>query len=719
MKEQMKRYLGMKGWAMFLTGVFMLSSCAEDEVFEKYAPNADGESISFNISKANPTWEPDSRAAVECGRQNFVLRSEESDDTLCVSARTEYGFPDVQSRGALVSSKNDVTSFEVFSNFYTQSQPDVSSFYFMKNEKVENGAPTSKTYYWPPAECNLDFIALAPYKAGRTWTSEDADGNPIAPRLTYTVDDDVTKHEDLMLAKTDKMNLGNTTTSVPLSFNHILASVQFAFDNMPEGTVKSISISGLLSKTGTYTVGGNWSNSSEESVTYTIAADAGVATTQDANGKKIVNEKIITLPQSFAAEKLTLTVVFNDNSAGERTLTAKIPAGSWAQGTTTTYTISITPAYTLEFLEYTETLDAHYIITTIKFRTDTDWTMSVLNGKNDATGIAYLSKNKTNTGTQAENKENEITSNQLLGMWSYVKKCNKPSISGEVAKEGTTEEITVYMLVRENATSTERNINIQLNKTGVETNPRIQTFKQLGYKVYDGFAMERIEDATSHYGFALNLGTVTYNYTANGFFSWIISALATASGNSLITWGLDVLDGPDPITINLTSNVEGITSETSGLNNTKKVSTVSLSQNLNGLIQAGWYTISEADKNKIDEEEIKLASSVNAFSYCLQKNSYGDFTNGDDSNVELTENKLLWYLPAIGEMEKIINQDSSPASEYSNGAASDNPPTRYWSSTAIQGTTVLNSYSWGFGDTQRVPTSRATTLKVRCARKTN
>ena len=696
MKGQMKRYFNLKGWAMFLSGAFVLSSCAEDEVVEKYAPNTDGESISFSISKANPTWEPDSRAVVESGRQNFVLRSEESDDTLCVSARTEYGFQNVLSRGALVTDKSVVTSFEVFSNFYTQSQPNVSSFYFMKNEQVSDGVNPSKAYYWPPADCNLDFIALAPYKAGRTWKSEDTDGNPIAPQLTYTVDDDVTKHEDLMIAKTDKMNLGNSTNaSVPLSFNHILASVQFAFGNMPEGTVKSISISGPLSKTGTYTVGGNWINNNAESVTYTIAADAGVATTPDVNGKKIVNEKIITLPQSFAENKLTLTVVFNDNSAGERTLTAKIPAGAWAQGTTTNYTISITPAYTLEFTEYTEVLDAHYIITTIKFKTDTDWTMSVAE---NAAEWAYLSKEKSNEGTDTSNKANEITTGQLAGNWSYVQKCNKQEINGTVKQEGVVENVTVYMLLRENITEQNRIFNVCLSKKG-NANKKEQKFTQLKYKIIDGFAMERIEDEndSSPFGFAKNIGNVTYKYNSkSGFLAWLISSIVNG-------WTGFLSFTPANMTINLTTDVSNISDLNSGLTNTMNASKVTITGNQNFLIQQGWYT---TDAN-IEKDDIKTAVQK-----CIAKNSFGDYKgNNDDSDAPDIPTNIVWYLPAINEMLKIKEQDEDTgANEYTGSSES------YWSSSAINDQN-LKAYSWYFEATVGVTTARSTKLKIRCARK--
>ena len=755
MKGQMKRYFGLRGWAMFLAGAFVLSSCTEDEVVEKYAPNTDGEGISFSISKANPTWEPDSRAAVESGRQNFVLRSEDSADTLCVSARTEYSSQDIQSRGTLVTDKTAVTSFEVFSNFYTQSEPNVSSFYFMKNEKVSDGVNPSKAYYWPPADCNLDFIALAPYKEGRSWTPEDAEGNPIPPQLTYEVPDEVAKHEDLMVARTVKMNNGTGNGQVPLSFNHILASVQFAFvtADIKNTPIKSISISGPLSHEGTYTVGtssevsqedgttkvvydgGIWTNITATSdVTYSIVPTVGqaaIATTTSTtdNTKTIVTDKIITLPQSFAADKVTLTIVLDDGTTSGRTVSGTIPAGNWVQGTITTYTISITPAYTLEFTEYEEVLDAHYIITKIKFKTDVNWTMKIDGGRDDVNGIAYLSKEKSNSQAEAnKNKDNEITYGQLAGKWSWVKKCNRPSISGDVTEEGKEEEVTVYMLLRENPNKDSRTVKLKLAKTG-ETTSKEKQFTQLGYKIYpektvtnaDGttttipsFAMERIEDSTSPFGFTLNKSNVTYKYVGpnwdEGFGEFLTYAYCLIMTRGF--WGaiFNFTKGPDNITISFTTDVSSYIDPNSGFNNTTNAkSKITITDDQEYMITNGWYEPSNASDSSIEIDDVKTA-----FNQCIKKNSYGNFETGDDENGTATIN---WYLPAINEMTGINIQDSGTGvSPYTNGTATATSPLRYWSSTAINNTTTTNAYSWGWGDAAGTATDRSTTLKVRCAR---
>ena len=102
MKERKNLYLGISGWAILLASALSFTSCAEDEVINNYGNKEDGAGISFSLSKDNNVWEADSRAAQP--KQNFVLRSEDSADTLCVSAQTEYGISDAlqaDSRGAL------------------------------------------------------------------------------------------------------------------------------------------------------------------------------------------------------------------------------------------------------------------------------------------------------------------------------------------------------------------------------------------------------------------------------------------------------------------------------------------------------------------------------------------------------------------------------------------------------------------------------------------
>lgn len=707
-------YVSLLAWGILLAGTSSLTSCAEDEVINNYGNKEDGAGISFSLSKDNNVWEADSRAAQP--KQNFVLRSEDSADTLCVSAQTEYGISDAllaDSRGALVTNKDNVLSFGVTSYFYTSTEETAPAFYYMKNEEVEDGQTTkNKAYYWPPSNNELSFVAVAPYHELTLPDSPTASAT-----LSYTVPTDVAKHEDLMVARTVKMNNGTGNGQVPLSFNHILASVQFAFvtADIEETPIKSISISGPLSQEGTYTVGtssevsqedgttkvvydgGIWANKAATDVTYSIVpteGQAAIATTTSTtdNTKTIVTDKIITLPQRFAADKVTLTIVLDDGTTSGRTVSGSIPAGNWVQGTITTYTISITPAYTLEFTEYEEVLDAHYIITKIKFKTDVNWTMSV---PDNAAGWAYLSKEKSNQGTDSSNKENEITTGQLAGKWSYVQKCNKQTINGTVKQEGVVENVMVYMLLRENTTTQNRKFNVYLSKQG-DANIKGQQFTQLTYKIIDGFAMERIEDDSSPFGFAKNIGEVTYKYkSGSGIMAWLISSLVNG-------WTGFLSFVPDDMTITLTTNVTNIADPNSGLTNTNNASSVTITGDQGFLIEQGWYTTNA----NIDIDDIKTAIQK-----CISKNTYGDYTGTkDDTDAPDIPTNIVWYLPAINEMLKIEEQDTETGANQYTGSSES-----YWSSTAINDQN-LQAYSWYFEAGTGVATARSTNLKVRCAR---
>ena len=56
MKGQMKRILGLKGWAMLLAGAFVLGSCVEDEVLENQDYLTPKKSISCNAVVDRRPW---------------------------------------------------------------------------------------------------------------------------------------------------------------------------------------------------------------------------------------------------------------------------------------------------------------------------------------------------------------------------------------------------------------------------------------------------------------------------------------------------------------------------------------------------------------------------------------------------------------------------------------------------------------------------------------
>lgn len=681
-------YVSLLAWGILLAGTSSLTSCAEDEVINNYGNKEDGAGISFSLSKDNNVWEADSRAAQP--KQSFVLRSEDSADTLCVSAQTEYGISDAlqaDSRGALVTNKDNVLSFGVTSYFYTSTEETaVPAFYYMKNEEVVDGKTTkNKVYYWPPSNNELSFVAVAPYHALTLPDSPTASAT-----LSYTVPADVADHEDLMVAKTARINNGATGTAVGLSFNHILTAVQFAIGEIPAGTITSISVSGDMIQGGTYTINsGEWtSKSTAAAATYTISeatTGAGVVT-ETIDSKKIVSEKIITMPQDIAANTLTLTVVFNDASAGERTLSASIPATTWAQGTTTTYTISISEAYTLEFIGQPEVQDAHYVIYPIKIKTENlpegGWTLT----SNDQQNVTFV-----------ENFEDEelrrLVVDEKYWLMDY---CGTSSITST-----TSGEIDICVFLKENITEKDRDITLSLSLTNNENfAPKTFKFTQYCPAWNNGIGVERIQEKDYPWGFDWdNTMKVTYSMPS-GLLSGIIHVLFTIFGDhSYIDQSGYAFMGTWKVTVDF-SKVPALntaTSDTDGLTNTWQL------YNFNGVSDATTIMSQLESWGGVADKELPTNPGEFAAWACAKKNQYDvEVETNQGKNIYkpiLNQSDMKWYLPSKTEAASMT----------------DNLSGDYWTSTAITdpGTTSWKYTAGGSASSE----ARKSSIHVRAVRK--
>ena len=675
MKEFKNQYVKFISYVLFLISTSIFTSCAENEVDNPIQTSAQG--ICFGIKE-----DIGSRSAEPFLNQYFVLQN--GNDSLYMKATVtegiDLGTETMLSRGAVITNASNINRFGVSCYYQNGSK----WFDEIATKTTENGQTvwtTEEDRYWPNEGKTLNFYSY--YPANATTITAGTDKILTA---SYTIPSTATQQTDAMIAINEGIS-DNYYRSVGLSFKHLCTAIRFKFADEIEavGKVSKIQICGIKGGTISYTY--NRHTSSWMATSYTTNTNYELTfdkSSGDVNKDITTDDNLFLLAPQTLPQGAKIIVTFEDKNY------EAVISGEWEIGTTITYNINITPDYTLEFTELTETLDAHYIITAIKFKTDVNWMMSI---PAEAQSWAYLSKEKTESGTSTNNKSNEITANQKAGMWSYVEKCNKSSISGEVKKEGKVEEITAYLLLRENASTTNRAVHIELKKTG-ENSGKVREFTQLGYKTYNGIAMERIEDSTSPFGFTITKNNVTYKYSAGGpfenFWPWLISSVVNG-------WTGFLSFTPKNMTINLTSKVTNIKDSDSGINNTINSQETILDANQNYLIEQGWYTTTE---------DITIEDTKTATQYCLSKNSYGDFTgNNDDTNATLENSEVVWYLPAINEMLRINSQDNSPAIPYSSS---------YWSSTAIDDNT--NAYSWYYGATQGTSTPRSTNLKIRCAR---
>ena len=198
---------------------------------------------------------------------------------------------------------------------------------FMNNVQVTWQTDAWKytgTKYWPKNETEkLSFYAYGPH--------DSSDGNAISiaaaaskkPVLTYTVDNDISKHMDVLFtpAQEDKTVTNKNENMV---FVHALSRVEFEVKTditYSDYTINlvSVTLSGDIHPSGTLNLGGNavnWNKATAESKSFSIADDRAITSAPrrvEKNGG--TPDYIMILPQDFSAPEnnLTLNVQYTTN----------------------------------------------------------------------------------------------------------------------------------------------------------------------------------------------------------------------------------------------------------------------------------------------------------------------------------------------------------------------------------------------------------------------
>ena len=149
------------------------------------------------------------------------------------------------SRGTMVNSINRLESFGVSATttYYT------GQFDYMDKVKVtpnyDHSVWTPEGKWYNPFFYGLYFVFWAPYEAEGLNVEYVADGNP---RLNYEVPDDVTKQVPLFTASGSN-GMMNNTKPIEAKLSPANTAVRFVVgDDLPECTIKSISIQGVQYK---------------------------------------------------------------------------------------------------------------------------------------------------------------------------------------------------------------------------------------------------------------------------------------------------------------------------------------------------------------------------------------------------------------------------------------------------------------------------------------
>ena len=238
-------------------------------------------------------------------------------------------------RGSIITQDNFYDSFALYGYVYGSSSGWSSvSGSTSVNEKIDGiemkkgsgNDYNASGVYWPGGSNKATFFAVAPYSAKPSVTA-----NQGGPQITYTVPQDVSSQEDLLIAKSDDDVTCDGKNAPSLTFNHALAAIKFQQGTLTGySSISKVEISGVNNK-GTL--------SSFETPSWTEQTKDGSTNTYSISS---LNDVMFLMPQTIPDEA-EIKVTFSDGSKSQE-FTAKLKDDdntSWQAGHQYTYSLSI------------------------------------------------------------------------------------------------------------------------------------------------------------------------------------------------------------------------------------------------------------------------------------------------------------------------------------------------------------------------------------------
>lgn len=695
----------------------LLFSCNNEDFLENGNQEKACDNICFGISSDKNIQTRGYAGSDDEGytADRFVLRSDNSADTLCVRAIVSdginvSGFEGEQAltRGVPVTKDNFYDKFHVLA-YWSKDGAPVGQFY-MDGDAANKGSvwSTEQVYYWPGAGHSFQFYAWAPTDAGNLTTPS----TPQSKELSYTVPADAAAQKDIVVATTAEIQ-GNNNQAVPLTFAHICTAVRFAVGSqMQAGSIKSVALKSVKN-TGTYDMAAGAWTLDEASADFSQTLNK-TTTGSEANGDAITTPEgtFMMLPQTLPAGAM-VEVVFSNASGTDRTLTASIGNTQWTMGTTVTYKLSITPEYEMNIEVPTDAQDAHYI------------TFPITVNVKDYDGTWKLTSNLTNDVFFTQTK----TALQEQGYWINDDK-------GANTISGTGSGSFIYhVYVTENIGDDIRDLQFQVTPDNVTgATPTTATVQQLcpSWNA-QGIGYERIEENNGGnypFGFKWDRKVVfsakpkwvglfpnlKQLFGAYVFRDIAQEAMKTHGNPNYLIMELKTLSIPlvgDVITetivtldYSLISSLEGVTNETDGLENTRNLyfhqgigDIVDVENQLrNNAVGNFTETVTGGEQTTVENFAARMAVMKNKFT----KKQITIEQGGEQVTIwipEIMRDDIVWYLPASNEQSDLFDT----AYPLSND---------YWSSTAASDN--VNAYIYNSAVSQQ---DRMNTYKIRAARK--
>ena len=678
-----------------LLSCLLLFSCNSDDMLDEIGANGAGkyrDNICFGITSDESVQTKGNKPADNgYTSDSFVLRSENSDDTLCVNAIVTDGIESSDSvkqhamtRGAAVTQDDFYDKFHVLA-YWKKDGTSTGQFYMNTDvtDKGNNLWSSDRTYIWPGKAHTLTFYAWAPADAGITSPS-----SPESTTLEYTVPTTVTDQKDVVVATTEEI-AGNANTTQPLAFRHICTAVKFKVgDQMQAGTIKKITISGVHNR-GAYDMASDSWQLGSNTTAFSIEQD--IEMTGNESGSMITDGEntFMMLPQELPAGA-KVEIIFHDSQAGtDRTFSASIGGMTWPQGKTVTYTLSITPEYELEFISEPELQDAHYIIYPIHIKAG------------DVPGGWTITSSDPNNVTL----RTDLTILTRRGFWIEE---DKGTASIRSTAQG--DDITIYAFLTENAGEENRTVTLEMRPTNLpDAAPQTFTIEQLCPSWNGNLGCERIEEYDEGFtgypwGFKWDKDLIIYydfgwlfdnlGYKAITFFY-----LTFFQNNPWVTQDISILH----YGVRFNFGQMGAPNVALDANNGRE-NTLDL-YNYNGLNEASSMMEMFEEWGITPDTELPSNPTIFAARTCALKNKFNKeiSTTDQGQTVEravLYPENLKWYLPAQNQAPDMKDEQYPLQGEY-------------WTSTGISDNQNAYKYTVG-GSTSAV--DRNTSLRVRAVR---
>ena len=239
-------------------------------------------------------------------------------------------------RGSIQTTDNFYDSFALYGYVYDSdktweidgsSTPVDTEINGIKMAKGSDNIWKASSVYWPGASKRATFFAVA----AKDYSGASITANSGDPQITYTVPQEVSSQEDLLVAVAKDVTCdGKNAPS--LKFNHALAAIKFKAGELGDFTsISNVEIRGVNNK-GTLSSFDNleWTNQSIDGSgtnTYTISE---------------LSEVLFLMPQTFSDEA-EIKVTFSNGSYSQ-VFTAKLKDNtntSWQAGHQYTYELSV------------------------------------------------------------------------------------------------------------------------------------------------------------------------------------------------------------------------------------------------------------------------------------------------------------------------------------------------------------------------------------------